>query len=135
MNATASNNDAPNNDAPRHPPLVLLVEDELLVAESIAATLTARGCEVLGPVATVDQARALLAEQQPDLALIDYRLARGTTEPLLEDLTERSIPACVLTGYGKRQLPCTYDGYPVLEKPFKSADLMAVVDQMCDEGS
>lgn len=130
MNPAASDQD-PTTDHARAP-LVLLVEDELLIAESIEAILQAGGYEVLGPVATVDQARALLAQRHPDLALIDYRLARGTTEPLLTDLEVRSIPACVLTGYGKRQLPTTYDGYPVLEKPFQSQDLIDAVRELCD---
>lgn len=129
MSAMAQDDDPPQDAGS---PLVLLVEDELLIAECIQSTLSDHGFEVLGPVATVDQARALIAARRPDLALIDYRLARGTTEPLLEDLESRSIPACVLTGCGKHQLPCTYDGYPVLEKPFHSTDLIAAITQLRD---
>jgi DNA-binding NtrC family response regulator len=108
-------------------PSVLVVEDELLIAATLEMALEDQGYRVLGPVATVEAASELLERSTPDLALIDYRLARTTTEALLPILQERRIPVCVLTGYGRAQLPPSYDGYAVLEKPFSLRALIETV--------
>lgn len=109
---------------------ILVVEDELLIATSLEIVLESHGHRVLGPVATVDAARHALKNTQPDIALIDYRLAGSTTEPLLPDLRERGIPTCVLTGYSREQLPDTYADCHVLEKPFRMRALLEAIDAM-----
>lgn len=112
------------------PPLVLLVEDELLIATSLEMVLETHGYRLLGPVATVADAIELLNTHRPDMALIDYRLAHGTTEPLLPLLAQQNVPACVLSGYGRRQLPAAYDDCALLEKPYRAAALLAVLQAM-----
>jgi CheY-like chemotaxis protein len=109
---------------------VMVVEDELLVAATLEAALEDGGYHVLGPVATVPAAIGLLRTSQPDLALIDYRLAKTTTETLLPSLKSRHIPVCVLTGYGASQLPAAYAGLTVLEKPFRIKTLLATLNQI-----
>jgi CheY-like chemotaxis protein len=115
-------------DATPTEPVVMVVEDELLIAATLEIALESKGYKVLGPVATVDEALALLQQAKPDLAVIDYRLARTTTEALLPELTERNIPVCVLTGYNASQLPPAYAGHTILEKPFRLATLLEALD-------
>jgi len=110
--------------------VVLLVEDEPLVADTLDAALTACGYRVLGPVATVNAAMRLLQTSQPDVALIDYRLATTTSEALLAPLVARHIPVCVLTGCDPAQLPSAYAHCTVLRKPFKLDALMAALGQV-----
>jgi CheY-like chemotaxis protein len=110
--------------------VIMVVEDELLVATTLEAALEDGGYRVLGPVATVPAAIGLLRTSPPDLALIDYRLATTTTETLLPSLKSRHIPVCVLTGYGAGQLPAAYAGLTVLEKPFRIRTLMATLGQI-----
>ncbi|MGP1609242.1 MAG: response regulator [Burkholderiales bacterium] len=110
--------------------VVMVVEDELLIAATLEAALTEKGYRVLGPVATVPEAIELLQTSQPDVALIDYRLATTTTEALLPSLASRSIPVCVLTGYSASQLPAAYAGHTVLEKPFRIHTLMAALNKI-----
>ena len=110
--------------------VVMVVEDELLIAATLEAALTRGGYRVLGPVATVPDAIDLLQTSQPDAALIDYRLAATTTEALLPSLESRHIPVCVLTGYNPNQLPAAYARCTVLEKPFRINMLMAVMNQI-----
>jgi DNA-binding response OmpR family regulator len=110
---------------------VMVVEDELLlVATTLEAALESSGYHVLGPVSTVPAAIGLLHTSQPDVALIDYRLATTTTETLLPSLKSRQIPVCVLTGCGASQLPAAYAGLTVLEKPFRIKTLMATLSQI-----
>ena len=110
--------------------LILVVEDEMLIATSLEIVLESNGHRVLGPVPTVQSARLALENALPDMALIDYRLADSTTEPLLADLHERGIPTCVLSGYSRDQLPAAYADYQLLEKPFSMHALLESIDAM-----
>jgi DNA-binding NtrC family response regulator len=109
---------------------VMIVEDELLIASTLEFVLEAKGYQVIGPVAMVAAALELLAEGTPDIALLDYRLATTTTEALLPSLDALKIPVCVLTGYGRAQLPPAYAGYVVLEKPFAMKTLIDTLAQL-----
>lgn len=113
------------------PPTVLIVEDELLIATTMEMMLSDRGYRVVALAPTVSEALAVLETTQPDVALLDYRLAGGTTEPLLRVLQDRRIPVCMLTGYGRDALPERYQQYPVLEKPFGLDDLLDVLRRAC----
>jgi len=114
----------------RHEPLVLVVEDELMIATTLEFALKSQGYRVLGPVATVAEALLLLEAEQPDAALIDYRLATTTTEALLPSLDTLKIPVCVLSGYNRTQLPPAYAGYTTLEKPFRLNTLLQALEQL-----
>ncbi|MEP7186632.1 MAG: response regulator [Rhodanobacter sp.] len=111
-------------------PLVMVVEDELLIAATLEMALESRGYRLLGPVATVDDALALLATSRPDIALIDYRLASTTTEALLQPLQALRVPVCVLTGYGRQQLPEAYANCAMLEKPFRTKALLEALEHL-----
>ncbi|HEX2527201.1 MAG TPA: response regulator [Geminicoccus sp.] len=57
--------------------LILIVEDEPLVAAVLEWTLKQSGHEVLGPADSVSAAIALCGESRPDFALIDLNLREG----------------------------------------------------------
>ncbi|MEO8777544.1 MAG: response regulator [Rhodanobacter sp.] len=118
------------NDSPRAGLRILVVEDELLIATSLEISLEGHGHRVVGPVSTVDAARRILETEHPDLALLDYRLADSTTEPLLPVLRERGIPMCVLSGYGRDQLPDAYADCHLVEKPFYIGQLLETIGRM-----
>jgi DNA-binding response OmpR family regulator len=58
-------------------PFVLVVEDEAAVRDSLAKFLGLHGFEVRS-AATAPAALAIVAEQRPDAAVIDLRLAEGS---------------------------------------------------------
>lgn len=116
-------------------PLVLLVEDELLIAASLEIILEAHGYRILGPVATVAEAMMLLEAERPDMALLDYRLATTTTETLLPLLSQQGVPVCVLSGYGRQQLPASYDNCALLEKPFRTSSLLAALKTLAEQSA
>jgi DNA-binding response OmpR family regulator len=113
---------------------ILVVEDELLIATSLEMSLQGHGHSVVGPVSTVAAAREILETEKPDLALLDYRLAGSTTEPLLPELRRRGIPVCVLSGYGRGQLPDAYADCHLVEKPFYMRDLLDAISRMALRG-
>jgi DNA-binding response OmpR family regulator len=70
-------------------PLVLVLEDEDAVREPLAKFLSLHGFEVYGTPA-VDAALEWLSKKQPDAAVIDLRLPRGSGRDVV-----RAIPASV----------------------------------------
>ena len=103
---------------------VLIVEDEFLIADSIARHLVKRGHTVVGKAISYEDAVAAYAEQQPDIALVDIRLSGQKTgidfarflknEPAAIPfiyLTAQSDPATV--DFAKETLPSGFLGKPV----------------------
>jgi DNA-binding response OmpR family regulator len=113
--------------APKRP-LVMVVEDDQLIADTLEIALESRNYRVLGPVETEVAALKLLKTESPDVALIDFRLATTTTEILLERLNARHIAVCVLTGTDASELPPIYAGCTVLEKPFRLDILVRAIE-------
>lgn len=58
---------------------ILIIEDEALVAMELRFVLEDLGHEVIGTVADAKAARALAAETEVDLALVDIHLSDGAT--------------------------------------------------------
>jgi len=78
---------------------VLLVEDDFLVGMNLKQMLERLGCEVLGPVATVEEARNLIEHEQVDAAVLDINIIGGTSVPLAERLRDQERPFFFVTGY------------------------------------
>jgi DNA-binding NtrC family response regulator len=110
--------------------LILVVEDDELIASTMEIALESRGYALAGPVATLEAAKQLLETTKPDLALIDYRLKKGTSEGLLSSLHQRKMPTCVLTGVAADSLPAAYAHCMVLQKPFRLNELIDVVTKL-----
>jgi len=77
---------------------ILVAEDEPLVAmDLVHAIEEADGC-VVGPVATVSEAMALLSSEAIEAAIIDANLADRDATPLALALIDRSVPFVIYTG-------------------------------------
>jgi diguanylate cyclase (GGDEF)-like protein/PAS domain S-box-containing protein len=112
---------------------VLIVEDEMLVALELESLLCERGCIVVGPAAGVDQALALLDDQEPDIALLDINLGGRLVTPVAAALSVRGVPFALLTAdpqlaVGEHELAEA----PILEKPFSYRSLIAAVVQLAE---
>jgi len=95
-----------------------------MVAEHIAMLLEDFGCEVVGPVGTIEQALECVAKGAIDGALLDANLDGTSSAPIAEALHAGSIPFVVVTGYGARKLGDeVLDCAPRLIKPFSTANL------------
>ncbi len=78
---------------------VLIVEDQPMVATMAAAVLTERGCTVSGPIGSVEEALAAVADgPPPDVALLNITLDGRSTAPLAAALAERGVPFVIITG-------------------------------------
>jgi DNA-binding response OmpR family regulator len=79
-------------------PVVLLAEDEAIIAIELEATLSEAGFAVAGPFATCAQAEAWLRSGAPDAAILDHELKDGPCDALIADLARRGVPTIVFTG-------------------------------------
>ena len=69
----------------------------MLVAMELESILRGQGCTVLGPVATVDRALALIGDGQLDAALLDLNLGGRSTLPVAAALTGSLVPMAMLS--------------------------------------
>jgi DNA-binding NtrC family response regulator len=78
---------------------VLVVDDESVVAFDIGEMIREAEGEVVGPFASVREARAILKDNAAiDAAVLDVNLKDGKITPVLESLRARGIPTVVYTG-------------------------------------
>lgn len=112
---------------------VLVVEDEEALAEVLRYNLEAAGYAVVR-AATGDEAELLVAEERPDLILLDWMLPSVSGIEICRRLRNRSdtraVPIIMLTARGEeadriRGLATGADDYVV--KPFSLPELMARV--------
>jgi CheY-like chemotaxis protein len=116
---------------------ILVVEDEPLIAMSLADLLRGFGCLVVGPALSLDQSMRLIRAEVIDGAILDVNLGSETVFPLADALAAQSIPFVYVTGYSNLLRPCDH-GRPFLQKPYKALDLVRVVGQwrrQSDNGS
>ena len=79
-------------------PLVLLVEDEALIALALADDLETAGYQVAGPFHRSSDTLSWLEHQTPDVAIIDVHLRDGSSIELARVLRERGVPFVVFSG-------------------------------------
>lgn len=102
---------------------VLVVEDQMIVAMQIEDMLQAAGCQVVGPVGTLQAAIAMAREEPLDAAVLDINLDGDKVYPAAEELHSRGIPFILATGYGEQALPEKWRQRPRLSKPFRREQL------------
>jgi DNA-binding response OmpR family regulator len=110
---------------------VMVVEDEFIIADEIAAILEDSGHEVVGPFGSIEQAAARLsAADKPDCAILDANLRGMSSVPLAEKLRGLGVPICLCTGYRSDDLRGMFGKVPILQKPVNARALMAVIEAM-----
>lgn len=112
---------------------VLIVEDEVIIADNIADTLEELGYEVLEPANTYTEALQTIEEEKPDIAILDIQLTgRKTGVDLAEKInTIYDFPFIFLSSNtdkitleeAKRVEPLAY-----LVKPFNKNELYTSIE-------
>jgi DNA-binding NarL/FixJ family response regulator len=71
-------------------PRCLIADDHPALTSAVSSYLSENGFEVVGPVGDGQRAVALATEEQPELALVDFRMPRLSGVELVEKLREVS---------------------------------------------
>lgn len=111
---------------------ILIVEDELIVAEDIAIRLTQLGYQVVGTAVSGEEALALAASECPDLVLMDIHL-QGEMDGIeaAKVLRGSLLPVVFLTAYsGGATIQRAKEAEPMgyILKPFEDHELEIVIE-------
>src|SRR6185295_3946750 len=117
----------PDHDGPYMTKRVLVVEDDALLGLDLTEQLTDAGLEVVGPAVSVAKALKLIGQTGCDAAVLDVNLGRETAEPVALELRARGTPFVVLSGYSSDQHPLGFHGAPMLSKPARPEELIALL--------
>ena len=107
---------------------VLVVEDEMLIAAEMEATLEDLGCQVVGPFARVTQALDALETAEVDAAVLDVNVHGEMIFPVAEKLRDRGVPMVFCTGYADLpDIPKPLQDQVRLSKPCTAASVEAAL--------
>jgi DNA-binding response OmpR family regulator len=117
-------------------PLVILLEDEALIALNLQDDLQDAGYEVAGPFSTCSAALEWLRTTTPDLAILDATLKDGPCREIALELSHREVPFLIYSGHQEdRQLLSEFNHITWIEKPVPAAVLVQECQQLligCD---
>jgi PAS domain S-box-containing protein len=128
--------DSPRADPGRSAHILLLDHDES-VLEAVSTFLRARDHHV-HPARNVEEARAVLEQQELDLIVADFQLADSSNGAGLESwlgqhkpvLARRLIWMCAVAPAGEAAERIAQSNSRILQKPFKVSELLAAVDEL-----
>jgi CheY-like chemotaxis protein len=112
---------------------VLIVEDEIIVAEDLRIKLENYGFDVIAVTDSGEKAIEIVKSNRPDLILMDIRI-RGhlngvETAIVIGGLFEEPIPVVFLTAFSQTEFPVlkALDTYIYVNKPFDDHDLLSAL--------
>ena len=115
---------------------VLIVEDEIIIAQDLMARLKRLGYSILGPATTGAAAIELAKLERPDVILMDISLGGDIDgiEAAAQIKSFSNVPVIYVTAFSDdavldRAKPTTPSGY--LIKPFVERELKATIETAC----
>ena len=112
-------------------PLVLILEDEAVVALNLQDEFEEAGYRVAGPFTTCADARSWLDSDEPDAAVLDTALKDGSCREIALELARRSVPFLIYSGHRQdRDLLGEFDRVTWIEKPVPPSVLVEEFRQL-----
>jgi DNA-binding response OmpR family regulator len=109
-------------------PIVLILEDEMMIAMMIEDELVDAGYDVAGPFATCSGAFSWLSTNTPDVAVLDTQLQDGSCRDVAVELRRRGIPFAVYSGATDTHMT-ELAGVPWVAKPALGKTLLDALTQ------
>ena|ERR1700739_4545049 len=106
---------------------ILVVEDESVITMLLQDMFEELRCEVVSLASRFQDALAKANTLSFEVAILDVNLNGQHTFPIAEALKARGVPFIFATGYGAAAVPENFRTAPVLQKPFRIADLERAV--------
>jgi DNA-binding response OmpR family regulator len=112
-------------------PLVLLLEDEALIALNLQDELQDAGYVVAGPFTTCAAALAWLRTETPDAAILDAALKDGPCREIGLELRRREVPFLIYSGHHEdHELLAEFHHITWIEKPVPPEVLVQACQQL-----
>jgi len=113
---------------------ILIVEDEILIANDISQALRSFGYEVMEIVVSGKDAIKFVKSHKPDLILMDIMLEgeMNGIDAALEINEENSIPIIYLTAFSDVKTlrkASESNPYGYILKPFEERELLSIIDR------
>lgn len=109
--------------------LVLIVDDEALIAYDIAETVASCGFEVLGPATSLSEATSLIEKQKPQIALLDIDVAGNLVWPLARRLVRLGCkPVFISANQSHSELEDEFCQCATVDKPASQREIQIVLD-------
>ena len=113
------------NAKPLQDQLILVVEDNALIAMSLEDILREAGAEVVGPVATLEEAERTASESRVTGAILDIMLEAEEVWPVASILANRGIPFIFSSGHFEQEtLPAEWIGRKIVTKPARAQEII-----------
>jgi DNA-binding response OmpR family regulator len=114
---------------------ILVVEDDAPIALMLEDLLMQSGAVVLGPITTAAQAMTYIEQNSLDCAILDCKLADGSSLPVADALVKRDVPFVFASGYDASLVDSRYPNAPFLQKVFDRIELLAAICAVCRRAS
>ena len=113
----------------RGPPRILIIEDQMLIANLVDDIVRELGYAVSATATTIVAAQTELAKRNFDAVLLDIGLDGPYSPKIADVLSEMAIPFAFVTGYDGPLEPRHAD-VPLLSKPFTSEQLRVLLEKL-----
>jgi two-component system, response regulator PdtaR len=112
--------------------VILVVEDEFLIAMELESMLEGGGYKVLGPATTVAAALAFLAHHRPDACVLDFNLRGEHVTPVARVLKAEGVPFLLSSAYEQVKFDgdAAFNGAINIGKPASREHLFATLDMI-----
>ncbi len=112
---------------------ILVVEDNALIAMSLEDILRNAGAEVVGPIATLEEAERTASHATVTGAVLDIMLDAEEVWPVAKILADRGIPFIFSSGHFEQDtLPPQWAARKILSKPARAQDIVNSLKQAID---
>ena len=108
--------------------IILLAEDEAIIALALEEALIAAGYTVGARLASASAALAWLEYHRPDGAIVDIVLRDGVCAGLIGELMARGIPTLLYSGVN--HIPVAFRELALVAKPAALDDVIHALDRL-----
>ena len=111
--------------------LVLLVEDNVIIAREAVAMLMALGAQRVIVASNAREAFELINKELPTFALLDVHLGSLNSFPIAERLQKEGVAYIFASGYGSGiNYPPLHQSKPFVTKPYTQLTLTAAINSL-----
>jgi len=116
-------------------PVILVAEDEAIIAHDLCNTVEEAGFIVEGPFHDPSSAMLAFQKHKPDVAILDINLAGGTSYSLAEKMMAEDVPVIFHSGQvTSEEVHALYPQASTLSKPCPPNVIIDTVQQALDGG-
>ena len=111
--------------------IILVVEDEYLIAKDLCAGLAGAYAVVLGSAGTLEAGLKIISQaNKVNGAVLDINLRGVPVFKLADELIARHTPFVFATGYNQSAIPVRFRNVPRCEKPVQIAQIVDALGQV-----